>query len=201
MRLSRLIGPTMRLLLLLWLLAMLTGCASTRVEEAQIQANAQITAAQTEAQARIGVAQAQADATKYASAQAADAAKYTAHESTIQTGMWLGVLPVILVIIAVACATCLVLWYRGKAHLMRVTGEVALLLPPSVAQSLLSPSQPQLSLPAWIPDPVRVEAVKWGADQAKRGEAGEWLLYRHGHLLATMRPKQLTDKQGGNAWN
>ena len=214
MRLNPLIGRIMSLSLLLLLSGMMTACASTRVQEAQIAADAQTTTAQTEAnakiavanadsQARIGVAQAQADATRYASAQEAEATKYTAKEQTAQAGIYASIAPLIMGMLVVAVLAGIVLWYRGKAHLIRVTNEVLLLSPPLPAPSRQLPSrpQPQVSLPTWIPEPVRVMAVERGADNAKQSADGEWLLYRHGHLLLTMRPKQLTDKQRSDAWS
>ena len=186
MRLNPLIGRIMSLSLLLLLSGMMTACASTRVQEAQIQANAQITAAQTEAQARIGVAQAQADATKYASAQAADAAKYTAKEQTAQAGIYASIAPLIMGMLVVAVLAGIVLYYRGKAHLVRVSHEAQLLLPSP-------PPSPSRLLP---PPQVTIEAQRMGATVHPGAGAGEWLLVLHDGRQLVMRPRQLTDSRG-----
>ena len=209
-RSSRSIGliTTLSMLMLL-----LTGCRDYQAEE-QIRANAQIQISANQAQAQrdisfneanaaVGVAQNQKEATIAVSNNQTEAAKFSSAQATVQARIWADKLPLVAVILTFALLAGIVLWYRGKAHLIRVTNEVLLLSPPLPAPSLLSPSrpQPQLSLPTWIPEPVRVMAVERGADNAKQSADGEWLLYRHGHLLLTMRPKQLTDKQRSDAWS
>lgn len=189
MRLSLLTGQTMKLLLLLLLLAMLTGCGSNRVEEAQIQADAQTTTAQIEANANMAVAASQADATKYAAAQEAEARKLESKEATARAGIWAGMMPMTLTIVAVALLLGLVLWFRGRAHVIRVSGEVAHLSLPSPQPSpwLLSP-----------PPQVTVEAQKMGATVHPGAGAGEWLLVLTDGRQLVMRPRrQLTDSQGG----
>ncbi len=199
--------------LLLWLALLLAGCQSTRLEEArieaeaqtttaQLQASAQTAAAQSEAQARIGVAQAQADAAKYTAAQQAEATKYQATQETAQTQILAGVTPQSLAILCGAILIGIVLWFRGRAHLVKVNGEVARLLPLSPAPSPMLSSKPQPQtkpqIAATAPIAVYEAANQYGADAARPGPMpGEWQLFRHGHLLLTMRPKQLTDSQGG----
>lgn len=204
-------GRTMRMKwsLLLWLALLLAGCQSTRLEEArieaeaqtttaQLQASAQTAAAQSEAQARIGVAQAQADAAKYTAAQQAEATKYQATQETAQTQILAGVTPQSLAILCGAILIGIVLWFRGRAHLVKVNGEVARLLPLSPAPSHTLSSNPQPQISATAPIAVYEAANQYGADAARPGPMpGEWQLFRHGHLLLTMRPKQLTDSQGG----
>mgnify|MGYP000913871801 CR=1 FL=1 len=197
MRLNPLIGRIMSLSLLLLLSGMMTACASTRVQEAQIAADAQTTTAQTEAnakiavanadsQARIGVAQAQADATRYASAQEAEATKYTAKEQTAQAGIYASIAPLIMGMLVVAVLAGIVLYYRGKAHLVRVSHEAQLLLPSP-------PPSPSRLLP---PPQVTIEAQRMGATVHPGAGAGEWLLVLHDGRQLVMRPRQLTDSRG-----
>jgi hypothetical protein len=186
---NRSTGQITRLLVLLLLSLAVAGCTSTRVEEAQIKANAETTTAQTEANAKIQVAATQADATKYTAAQQAEANKYESSQATQRVGMWAGVAPTVLVILGVVVLAGIVLWYRGKAHVIRVTGQVALLSPPSVAPSPMLPLRPAPPLQ------VTVEAQRMGATVQPGDAADEWLLLLGNGQRLLMRPRQtqLTD--------
>jgi hypothetical protein len=181
---NRLTGQITRLLVLLLLSLAVAGCTSTRVEEAQIAADAQATTAQAEANAKIQVAATQADATKYTAAQQAEASKYESSQATQRVGMWAGVAPTVLVILAVAALLGIVLWYRGKAHVIRVTGQVALLSPPSAQASPMLPLHPAPPLQ------VTVEAERMGAVVQPGAAAGEWLLLLADGQRLLMRPRQ-----------
>lgn len=200
------IGKIMRLLLLLLLLAALAGCQSTRVEEARISADAQISIAESQAQAqrdiayttasaKAAVANSQKEATIAVSNNQLASDRYLAEQATQRASIWADKLPLLAVILTFALLAAIVLVYRGRIGLVRA--EVLLLSPPSPApsRSLPSPPAPQLSLPSWTPEPVRVVAIQRRADRVSENAAGEWLLWQDGRLLLTMRPKQLTDSQ------
>ncbi len=183
-RYNRSTGRIMRLLVLLLLSLAVAGCTSTRVEEAQIAADAQTTTAQAEANARVQVAATQADATKYQASQQAEASKYESSQATERVGMWAGVAPTVLVILGVAVLAGIVLWYRGKAHVIRVTGQVALLSPPSAQTSPMLPLRPAPPLQ------VTVEAQRMGATVQPGDAADEWLLLLASGQRLLMRPRQ-----------
>jgi hypothetical protein len=174
----------------------LTGC-NDHTEEAQIAADASIAVSANEASATIGAANAAADARKVEAAEGskaaiavaqaeADARKFESKEATTRTGMTVAVAPTIAVILAVVILGSIVLWFRGKAHIIQVS-QLQLTAQPSHF-SLAAPAPPKQ-----IPVAVRKRAELLGAEVVPASEPDAWELRRDGEYLLTMRPRQLTD--------
>ena len=50
----------------------------------------------------------------------ADAAKYAATQGTMQAGIWAGTMPIVVALLMAGSVILLIVWYRGKAHLMMI---------------------------------------------------------------------------------
>lgn len=146
-------------LALLLLAAALSGCVT--LSEAR-RAEAQAAQARYEAQA----IQAQAMAQQAEAASRERIATVEAQERTERTTAWYGVLPWLAAIVGVVACALLVLWYRGRAHLVTVQAQAATMLP-------APPQWPALQLPA----PVQRAAQQYDAEvMADPTTPGAWLL-------------------------
>ena len=170
----------------------LTGCTSrneTEIEKARARtdqaryesqaAQAQALALQAQASAAAAEAQARADA-QTAMAQAnAQVRVVEAQEETQRETAWLSILPW-LALITILCggaavSAWLVLWFRGKAHLVTVQAQAqtAMMLPPPPQWPAL-PAQPS-PVVALLPGPVARAAERTGLTP-KPAADGIWLL-------------------------
>lgn len=177
---TRMIGSLFLLAMLLLLAGMLAGCEISRRDEARI----------AEAQARTDTAryqalEAQARADGLAAQANANALVQTtrAQEETKQHAATMAVLPVALLILLLVgggvAGVLLVLWYRGKAHLIVVQAAT---MPPAL------PSPPRmLSSRAQLPGPVAARAWETGTTAVQVG--GAWLLVDQetGQVIEEMR--------------
>ncbi len=89
----------------------------------QIEANSRVEKARLLANAQVQVAQAQAEASKFASAQ-----------GTIQTGMFINILPWLVLLICVAVIVGLVVNWQGRIYFARSSGQSVQPMLPSVNQ-------------------------------------------------------------------
>lgn len=169
-------------------LLMMSGCVSrneTKIAEAQArsdqarydsqaaEAKAQGLAAQAAAEAVS--AQARADASVGVANAQAQVSMVREQEKTERETAWLQVLPFLLLIAVAGAAGCLVIWYRGKAHLVMVTAQATMLTAPS--------SLPQL------PAPVRRAAIEMDAVAQPDVEVpGAWLLIASNGQRVRMLP-------------
>ena len=169
----------------------LTGCISrneTEIEKARARtdqaryesqaAQAQALALQAQASAAAAEAQARADA-QTAMAQAnAQVRVVEAQEETQRETAWLSILPW-LALITILCggavgAGWLVLWYRGRAHLVTVQAQARALTMLPGPQSW--PALPaQRSAVAFLPGPVARAAERTGLTP-RPAAGGIWLL-------------------------
>lgn len=175
---TRMIGS---LFLLALLAGMLAGCEISRRDEARIaEAQARTDTARyqaLEAQARADGLSAQANANALIQTT-------RAQEETKQHAATMAVLPVALLILLVVgggvAGALLVLWYRGKAHLIVVQAQAATMLP-----ALPSPPR-MLSSRAQLPGPVAARAWETGTTAVQVG--GAWLLVDDvGEVVEEMR--------------
>jgi outer membrane murein-binding lipoprotein Lpp len=176
-------------LFLLLLSPVLAGCVSrneTKIAEAQartdqarydyLSAEAKAQGLALQAQSAALEAQARADA-QIGMAQAnSQVAIVREQEQTERETAWLSILPWLLLIVVlgggVVGGAWLVLWYRGKAHLVQV--QASLMLPAP---------QPQRALPVQVervalPGPVERRAKATGTKPVQQG--AYWLLVDHG---------------------
>ncbi len=173
------------------LAAALTGCISrneTEIEKARARtdqahyesqaAQAQSLALQAQASAAAAEAQARADA-QTAMAQAnAQVRVVEAQEETRRETAWLSILPW-LALITILCggvvgAGWLVLWYRGRAHLVTVQAQAAAMMLPPPPQWPALPAQPSPAV-ALLPGPVARAAERTGLTP-RPAAGGIWLL-------------------------
>lgn len=164
-------------LFLLLLLPLLAGCQithrdETRIAEAQARtdtAQAQAREAEARADAQIGVAQANSQ-TQIVREQ----------EKTTRETMWLSTLPWLLGIAilggGIVGGAWLVLWFRGRAHLVMVQAQAAGMLPaPQPQPALPRPREVrQAHLPRALPGPVARRARETGTQAMPDGDC--WLL-------------------------
>ena len=126
--------------------------AEAKAQAAALTAQAQAQAAEAKAQASIGVAQANSQT-----------AIVREQEKTTRETAWLQVLPFLLLIVVGAGAVYIVLYYRGKAHLIQVQ-----------AATMLPPPQQWLALP---PPRVQRAALEYNAVPVPDSDIpGAWLL-------------------------
>ena len=157
------IGFWSRLTLAVAILALLAGALSGCVTMGEVRrAEAQAAQARYEAQA----IQAQAMAQQAEAASRERIATVEAQERTERAQAWYNVLPWLLAIVgAVACAL-LVLWFRGRAHLVTVQAQAQ--------AAMMLPAPPQW--PA-LPPPVQRAAQQYDAEvMADPTTPGAWLL-------------------------
>lgn len=161
-------------LFLLLLLPLLAGCQithrdETRIAEAQARtdtAQAQAREAEARADAQIGVAQANSQ-TQIVREQ----------EKTTRETMWLNTLPWLLLIVVlgggVVGGVWLVLWFRGRAHLVMVEAQAATMLPGPLPLPALPPSR-EVRIDKMLPGPVARRARETGTEAVPSGAC--WLL-------------------------
>ena len=128
------------------------------------------TRADIAAQADIAVASQQAQAQMHAADRQAEAAMHAADAATQRTAIVAGVLPVALLIIIGGGVLLMVVWYRGRAHVLRT-------------QAMLTGGQPAL-LPQ-PPPQVLALAQERGARPALVD--GQWHLLVDGQVVARVR--------------
>lgn len=173
------------LLLAMLLLAMTTqGCVSrneTKIAEAQaresqarydyLSQQARTDALSAQAAAAAAEAQARADA-QIGMAQAnSQTAIVREQQETARATAWLSVLPWLLLGGGAVGAVWLVLWYRGRAHLIKVQAQAAMMLPAPPSWPVL-PRQPERLA---LPGPVARRARETGTEPVAKG-AGVWVL-------------------------
>ena len=161
-------------LFLLLLLPLLAGCQithrdETRIAEAQARtdtAQAQAREAEARADAQIGVAQANSQ-TQIVREQ----------EKTTRETMWLNTLPWLLGIVVlgggIVGGAWLVLWFRGRAHLVMVQAQAATMLPAPQPLPALPPSR-ETRADRMLPGPVARRARETGTEAVPSGAC--WLL-------------------------
>ena len=187
------------------LAAVMAGCVGrneTEIEKARARtdqaryesqaAQAQALALQAQASAAAAEAQARADA-QTAMAQAnAQVRVVEAQEETQRETAWLSILPW-LALITILCggaavSAWLVLWFRGKAHLVTVQAQAqtAMMLPPPPQWPAL-PAQPS-PVVALLPGPVARAAERTGLTP-RPAAGGIWLLVdAQGEEVYRVRP-------------
>lgn len=159
--------------------------AQARADGLSAQAAAAAAAAEAKAAAQVGVAQANSEL-----------GMVKEQEKTIRETAWLSILPW-LALIVILCggavgAGWLVLWYRGKAHLVMVEAQAqaqtAMMLPaPQQQQALPQPREARSE--RMLPGPVAEAANRTGLTP-KPVPGGIWLLCDHrGEEVYRFRPK------------
>lgn len=140
--------------------------ASAAAAEAQARADAQTAMAQANADAQVGMAQANAQVRVV-----------EAQEETQRETAWLSILPWLALIIILcggaAASALLVLWFRGKSHLVMVQAQAAMMLPPPLQWPAL-PAQRSPAV-ALLPGPVARAAERTGLTP-RPAAGGVWLL-------------------------
>ena len=105
----------------------------------------------------------------------ADAQRYEAEHGTIQAGIWAGMLPTGAVIIVIGSALLLVIWYRGKAHLIQVERGYL----------------PRMDTPpncSFVPPPTGVSLLAMHLGAQERLVNGQWALYKKDAMLGWAMP-------------
>lgn len=143
----------MALLLLSSMALLLSSCMSRYekdVAEAQAkteQARYDYLAAQAEAQGMALAAQARADAQTAMAASNAQIQTVVAQEETKRQTAWLSILPwlalIVILALGVVGAAWLVLWFRGRAHLVTVKTQAAVMMLPPPRQWPALPARVQ----------------------------------------------------------
>ena len=187
------------------LAAALAGCISrneTEIEKARARtdqaryesqaAQAQALALQAQASAAAAEAQARADAQVGMAQANAQVRVVEAQEETQRETAWLSILPwlALITILAggVVGAGWLVLWYRGKSHLVMVQAQAqTAMMPPPPRQWPALPAQPS-PVVALLPGPVARAAERTGLTP-KKAAGGIWLLVdAQGEEVYRVRP-------------
>lgn len=174
-------------LFLLLLLPLMGGCVSqnqVRLAEAQArtdQARYDSLAAQAQASASVGIAQANSQT-----------AIVREQEKTTRETAWLGILPWLLLIVVlgggVVGGAWLVLWYRGRAHLVMVQAQAATMLPGPSPQPAL-PQPREMRADRALPGPVARRARETGTQAVPSGAC--WLLVDvGGEVVEVMEPRR-----------
>lgn len=158
------------LLLLALLLGSLAGCTS-QYERDMAVARAETDRARYEAQ----TATANAEARIALANSNAQIQTVREQEETKRETAWLAVLPWLALILVgggvLAGAVWLVLWFRGKAHLVRVKAETAAMMLPPPPSSPRAAALPERYL---LPGPVAARAQETGTKPVRQGSV--WLL-------------------------
>lgn len=180
------------LLLVLLALVLVSGCTTrneTRIAEAQartdqarydsLSAQARADGLAAKAAAEAAAAQARADAQVGMAQANSQVAIVREEEGTKRETAWLSILPWLLLIV-ILCggavgAVWLVLWYRGRAHLVMAQAQMqtAMMLPPPWQYPALT-RQPS-PVVALLPGPVAQAAERTGLTP-KPAAGGAWLL-------------------------
>jgi hypothetical protein len=155
----------------LFMVGTMAGCVSrneTEIAKAQARADTaryDYLAAEAKASGAVGVAQAQSQT-----------AIVREQEKTERETAWLQVLPILALIVAGAGAVYLVLYYRGKAHIIQVQAQAnTMLLPP--------PSRPAL------PEPVRRACLEYDATATPDpSHPGAWIVVAANGYKVRMLP-------------
>lgn len=184
---------------------LLTGCVGrneTEIEKARARtdqaryesqaAQAQSLALQAQASAAAAEAQARADAQVGMAQANAQVRVVEAQEETERETAWLSILPW-LALITILCggaavSVWLVLWFRGKSHLVMVQAQAqtAMMLPPPQQWPAL-PARPS-PVVALLPGPVAKAAERTGLTP-KPAAGGVWLLVdAQGEEVYRVRP-------------
>ncbi len=179
-------------LFLLLLLPLLAGCQithrdETRIAEAQARtdtANAQAREAQARADGLSAQAAAEAAAAEAKAAAAVGVAQANSQtaivreqEKTTRETAWLDTLPLLLGIVVlgggIVGGVWLVLWFRGRAHLVMVQAQAATMLPgPQPLPAL--PRSREVRPDRMLPGPVARRARETGTEAVPSGAC--WLL-------------------------
>jgi len=108
-------------------------------------------------------------------AQAEEATKQ-AQEQTKQAALWASMSPLLALIVAGAGAVYLVLYFRGKAHIIQVQAQASTMLPPP-------PSRPAL------PEPVRRACLEYDATATPDpSHPGAWIVVAANGYKVRMLP-------------
>ena len=132
------------------------------------------TEAEMRANADLRIADIQAQAQMHAADQAAASSIEESRQATQRTAMWTQVAPIVALIVVVGVGAWIVLWWRGRAHLVRVErgGGDYLPLPPAPPREVVVLAQARGGTPLLV--------------------AGVWHIERDGQLIARLR--ELPDK-------
>ena len=121
-----------------------------------------------------------------------------AEEATKQAALWSATLPILAIIVAGAGAAYLILYYRGKAHIIQVQAQVSTMLPPPPSRPALPEPvrraqastmlPPPPSRPA-LPEPVRRACLEYDATATPDpSHPGAWIVVAANGYKVRMLP-------------